>query len=154
MPTLKNESIRVVGLADFRRELKKLDDNGLIDGLKDVNYDVANSVVRWAQAKASTRMEHRAASTLTAARAQARASVSLGGMRAKFAAGAEFGAMRGIPRTTRRGPVVGWNQFKQWRGNGADAGYFLFPAIRDHEREIVDQYGDAIEKLARKAFPD
>ena len=52
------------------------------------------------------------------------------------------------------GRVRGWNQFRPWRGNGEGAGYFLFPAIRQAGPEIVDLYGDALERLAAKAFPD
>ncbi len=52
------------------------------------------------------------------------------------------------------GRVVGWNQFRPWRGNGANAGYFIFPDIRAHEPEIVETYGDAIDKLTKRAFPD
>lgn len=50
--------------------------------------------------------------------------------------------------------VRGWNQFRPWRGNSTGAGYFLFPTIRESTAEIVDMYGDAIEQIARKAFPD
>jgi hypothetical protein len=50
--------------------------------------------------------------------------------------------------------VRGWNQFKAWRGNDRGAGYWLFPAIRDHETQIVAQYGDAIERITKRAFPD
>lgn len=50
--------------------------------------------------------------------------------------------------------VRGWNQFRPWRGNGEDAGYWLWPAIRAHTDDIVDTYGDAIEKITSKAFPD
>lgn len=55
-------------------------------------------------------------------------------------------------RVTAR--VRGWNQFRPWRGNSDGAGYFLFPAIRQAEPEIVDMYGAALERLAAHAFPD
>lgn len=38
--------------------------------------------------------------------------------------GAEFGAYR-------------YKQFQTWRGNGGDAGYFLFPAIRQLEGDML-----------------
>ena len=156
MAAIKSASIGVRGLSEFRRELKKLDDAGLTNELKDANFEVASAVVGWAKTKAGGegRMAIRSADTLKASRAQARAAVSFGGASVPFAMGSEFGAMRNIPRRTARGEVPGWNQFKQWRGNGSDAGYWLFPTIRSHERQIVDKYGDAIEKIARKAFPD
>ncbi len=52
------------------------------------------------------------------------------------------------------GRVRGWNQFKPWKGNGANAGYALYPAIRSKIGEVVETYGDAIEKITKKAFPD
>jgi hypothetical protein len=154
MPTIKGAGVRVEGLDAFRRELRKLGDKGLVDDLKDANFEVASRVVLWAQARTSTRMEQAAAKTLRPSRNQRAAQVTLGGPKAPFAAGAEFGAIRNIPRRTLRGEVRGWNQFREWRGNGRGAGYFLYPAIRDNTDEIVDTYGDAIEKIAAKAFPD
>jgi hypothetical protein len=57
-------------------------------------------------------------------------------------------------RTKVIGQVRGWNQFREWRGNKAGAGYFLFPAIRENENNIVEMYGEGIERVARTAFPD
>lgn len=88
------DSIKVQGLRDLQRELRKLDDDGLIDQLKDANEEVAQLVVDRAKARARSLggMEAKAAETLTARRGQRRAEVSLGGAKAPFAAGAEFGA--------------------------------------------------------------
>ena len=49
--------------------------------------------------------------------------------------GAEFGGGR---RPTTR-------QFSPWRGSGQDAGYFLYPAIRQDEPWIEERYGDALD---------
>ena len=70
--------------------------------------------------------------------------------------GAEFGSGRNKLRMlpNEGGDRLGWNQFKPWRGSGQGAGYFLYPAIRDTTPEIVDMYGDAVEQIARKAFPE
>lgn len=195
MARLRGEdTIRVDGLDAFRRELRKLDEAGLIDGLKDANQSVAQLVVDRARLKARALggMEARAAETLAARRGQRAAEVSFGGSKAPFAAGAEFGAYRNklrlrkstggrayivrkesqaeIRKTIKRiearsnpntgqrsevtGKVRGWNQFKQWRGNSTGAGFFLFPAIRDNADEIVEMYGDAIDRLTAQAFPD
>jgi hypothetical protein len=188
------ETVRVQGLDELRRELRKLDDDGLIDGLKDANYDVAQMVVARAKIRAAALggMEHKAAETLKAGRNQRRAEVSLGGTKAPFAGGAEFGAYhdvlrlrkagtarayivrddsaRGVAKARKRieaqsnintgqrtqvvGMVRGWNQFRKWRGNRSGAGYFLFPAMRQLGPQIVETYGDAIDKLTAKAFPD
>lgn len=146
---------KVVGLSEFRREIKKLDEAGLIDELKNVNFDVAQLVVRAAQNEASSRMEQSAAQSLKPSRQAARAQVTGGGAKFPFFGGAEFGADRNQPRGTLGGRrMTGWNQFKPWRGNGSGAGYFLYPAIRSKTDEIVDKYGDALMKIAAHAFPD
>jgi hypothetical protein len=149
-------AVQVVGLREFQRELRRLEDTELVNGLKDVNHQVAQRVTGWAQARAAGLgpMQSRAAGSLRASRTQARAQVTGGGAKVPFFGGAEFGAGRNLPRSTRRGMVRGWNQFHPWRGSGVDAGYFLFPSIRSHNTEIVTMYGDAIQQLARRAFPD
>lgn len=89
-------SIEVRGLRDLQRELRRLDESGLIDQLKDANHEVAQLVVERARQKARTLggMEAKAAESLTARRGERRAEVSLGGRGYEFAAGAEFGAHR------------------------------------------------------------
>lgn len=149
--------VAVQGLDELRRELRRLDDETIINELKDTNQAVARDVVGWAQQRAGSLgpMERRAAASMTASRAQKGAQVRLGGARAPFAAGAEFGAYRGRQRVLAGGrTVTGWNQFNPWRGNGADAGYFLYPAIRAHTAELVETYAEAIDRIVAKAFPD
>src|SRR5689334_9916926 len=107
MAVMKGESTKVVGLDDFRRELKKLDDKELVDDLKDVNYEVAVVVISSAQAHASTRMESAAAATLKPSRQAARAQV-VGGAGIEFFGGAEFGAAQNQLRNTSRGTITGW----------------------------------------------
>ena len=135
--------IKVEGLNEFRRELKKLEEN-LTPELKQINYELATQVTSWAQTKAaavSPQASKAAKEGLKASRTAARAQVILGSNRAPYALGAEFGALR-------------WKQFQRWRGNATGAGYFLWPSIRDHREEIMDIYGEALDKLASKAFPD
>lgn len=50
--------------------------------------------------------------------------------------------------------IRGWNQFLEWRGNREGAGYALFPTMRQNMQEIVDFYGDELDKVMREAFPD
>lgn len=153
---MAGQGIKVVGLDELRRELRKLDEPGIIDGLKDVNYQVARDVIGWSQAAAGRfgPMDARAAATLTASKAQRAAQVKGGGARAPWFGGSEFGAGRNRDRSTSRGVVTGWNQFREWRGNGRDAGYWLYPSIRAHTDEIVDRYGEGLERLTARAFPD
>lgn len=56
--------------------------------------------------------------------------------------GAEYGSYR-------------YRQFQTWRGNGEDAGYFFWPAIREfRERGMEKAYLRAVWKEVKKAFPD
>lgn len=169
MASIGQGGVKVKGLDELRRELKKLDaaaGAGIAFGeggsvpmaaqLGEVNYDVASSIIGPAKAKAASvgRMEARAAATLSASKSTVSARVMFGGAKAPFAGGAEFGAGQNRPRSTARGTVQGWNQFNPWRGNGGDAGYFLYPTIRERTPDIVEMYGDAIEKITAQAFPD
>ena len=43
--------------------------------------------------------------------------------------------------------VTGWNMFEPWRGNKASAGYFLYPAIREHRQKIAEMYADNISRI-------
>ena len=155
MARLDADTVKVAGLSELRKELKRLDEATLIDELKDANYEVAELVRKEAVGRASTKMEQRAADSLKSARQAARAQLSGGGAKVPYFGGAEFGAMRNQTRTGPSGRTYqGYNQFQEWRGNGSDAGYFLYPAIRDLSEPIVNIYGDYLEQITKKAFPD
>jgi hypothetical protein len=145
----------VRGLDDFRRSLKALAEPELVDRLKDLNFRVAQHVISAAQAKASTPMLRKAMASLSPSRQAARAQVVGGGNKFPGFGGAEFGAQRNQRRTGPSGRTfTGLNQFEPWRGNGAGAGYALYPAIRSEMDEIVDMFGDEMERISRDAFPD
>ena len=55
-----------------------------------------------------------------------------------MAGGAEFGSYR-------------YHQFKPWRGSSSDAGYFLYPSIRDDAGRIEEEYRDAVDDLIKRA---
>lgn len=155
-PVAGTATVRVEGLDELRREIRKLDDGkSLTDELKAANKRVGDIVVRRAQQRASAlgRMQGAAGATLRSASQAARAVVTLGRAGVPFAMGAEFGAGRDQERVTRRGSVLGWNQFRPWRGSGPGAGYFLWPAVRDSNEDIEQIYGDEIERISSKAFP-
>jgi hypothetical protein len=143
--------VTVKGLKEFRREVKKLDNAKDINALlKDAHYRVAQSVIGPAQARAAGlgAMESRAAGTLRAARTVGAAKVHYGGV--PWAFGAEFGANRNVPRGTKRGPMLGWNQFNPHRGR---AGYFLYPTIKALGPRTVELYADELDRITRAAFP-
>lgn len=79
--------------------------------------------------------------------------------------GAEFGGGKygaGHPKSMtgdRPGkygrPFGGYTtQFPKWRGSGKGAGYIIYPTIAEHSDDIVDKYGDVVDRLAHKAFPE
>lgn len=51
--------------------------------------------------------------------------------------GAEFGG-GGRPRT---------RQFPPYRGSGSNAGYMVYPTLRDDSKDVVERYGEALDKL-------
>lgn len=135
---------KVYGLRELRAELKKLDNAAdLQDELKDANFKAADFVVEHAKRKAGTvsRQAAAAAESLRASRAAARAQVLIGSAAVPFALGAEFGSHV-------------YKQFPTWRGNSIGAGYFLWPTIRERMDEVVEYYGEELDKITRKAFPD
>ena len=150
----KSGTVAVEGLKELQRELKKLGEPELVDGLKDANLEVGVLVVNAAQSGASGRLQKAAARSLKASRQAARAQVVGGTGRVDFFGGAEFGSGQNIPRVSESGRAfLGYNQFEPFRGSGNNAGYFLYPAIRSSTDEIVEVYGDAIDRLTRAAFP-
>ncbi len=136
--------VKVTGLAELRRELKKLDNaQQLSDDLRDANKAVAELVVDKSKLTAAgvSRLARAAAESLRPSRTVNRAQVLIGSSAIPFALGAEFGSFK-------------YTQFATWRGNGEDAGYFMWPTIRQYNAEIVELYGDALDKITGKAFPD
>ncbi len=136
------QGVEVQGLDDFRRELRRLGSD-LPRELADANFQVASLVTQRAKARASgaSRGARKSAESLSAARTQATAKVRMGGSRYPFAAGFEFGSIR-------------YPQFPAWRGSGEGAGYWLYPTIRAENDRIIDIYGDLIDAIAARAFPN
>lgn len=153
-----NVGAKATGLREFRRELKALEYPALTNDLKDINFRVAEVVRQTAVGIASGqgRAIEKAAETLKSARVASKAALILGNAKTPWAAAAEFGSRhnetRNLPNTG--GTRLGWNQFKSWRGNKFDAGYFMYPAIRADKDRIVEMFGDEIMRLASRAFPD
>lgn len=149
--------VTVRGLKDLQRALREIDKQ-LPRELGTASQKVAQHVVDTAtiKARALGRMEARAARSLKAARQQRVAAINFGGARYPMALGAEFGAAQGVPRTvTRHGRQTiarGWNQFRPWRGNSTNAGYFLYPTIRREGDRIVELYSQVLDELIDRHF--
>lgn len=134
----KSATIRVEGLAELRRELKRLDEPKFTDELKGAHNRVSDYVVDKAKDAASSPMMRKAARSLSSSRAAASARLSYGGAGTPFAMGAEFGSSR-------------YHQFRPYLGK---TGYFLYPTIRAEQAEVMHIYEKAVDQIVKHAFPD
>lgn len=134
--------INVEGLPELSRALKSIDPN-LQKELRATNRKVAQEVTEAARGRALGlgSVAAKTAPSLRASAGATSAGVGMGGPGFEFAGGAEFGSLR-------------FKQFQPWRGNGPEAGYFLYPTIRDKADDIVETYDDAMQEIIRKADLD
>jgi hypothetical protein len=136
---IKTGTIQVEGLAELSRALKKVE--GATPGaLRETNKKVADTVADKARGLASGLggVAAKVAPSLRAVAGAKSAGVAGGGSSYPMFGGAEFGSYR-------------YRQFQPYRGSGSDAGYFLYPAIRDEAPNIEDEYREALGELIRKA---
>lgn len=142
MPTDRSQAVRVQGLAEFQRELKKAGAD-LPKQLAGANRDAAQVVATQAVSNLTSLggVAARIAPTVKAAAEQRRSKVTLGGPQHPEAMGAEFGG-QGRPTT---------QQFRPHRGR---EGYGLYPAVRETEDEFMRTYEQMLGVLMRKAFPN
>lgn len=151
------DTVYVEGLKELRSALRKLGQKGALEELKLANIKVGNLIVERgaAAAEASGGVARKVAPTLRSMKRANAAVVAAGNNSSvRMARGAEYGAIHDRPRQTSRGVRLGWNQFAPWRGNGDQAGYFLWPTIRRSRDDIRRLYAEEIKRLARPAFPD
>ena len=145
------------GIKELQRELRRADKR-LPRRLRAAFATAAEIFAEDARRRANALggVAAKVAPSIRAAGEQRRAKIRFGGARYPMAGGAEFGAIQNIPRRTARGTVRGWNQFQPWRGNSTDAGYFLFPSIRDDQNRerFLDELDDALDDVLSEPFPD
>lgn len=136
------ERIEVHGLIDLQRDLRAIN-RDLPKELRVVNMKAAELVADDARGRATAAggALGKASPSIKAVAQQRSAGVRIGGSKYPFAMGGEFGS-------------IAYKQFKPWRGSGGDAGYAVYPAKRDNTDRIVDMYGDALDELTKKAFPN
>lgn len=134
----KGQGVQVKGLTELNRALKALGPEVRAE-LKAANVEVGQMVANDARsiAQGLGGVAAKVAPSINATKTQAGAGVSFGGAAYPMAGGAEFGSYR-------------YKQFKPWRGNGSDAGYFVYPAIRQDSDEIAETYIERIDDLMRK----
>lgn len=152
---IRTGTIEVEGLAELNKRLRTLGPD-LQKELVKTNRSVAGFVAADAQAAASALggVAAHVAPSIKAVGGARSAGVAFGGARYPMAPGAEFGAGQGMQRRRSSGSYLGFNQFDHWTGNGPDAGYFIYPSIRRDSDRIETAYGQALDALLNKAFPD
>lgn len=133
-----DQGLRVHGLNELNKSLREMGKEFQKE-LTQANKGVAGFVADDAKAAAYSLggVAAHVAPSIKAAGGTTWAGVSIGGAAHPEASGAEFGSMR-------------FKQFKPWRGNGSDAGYFLYPAIRQDADRIETEYTEALDRLMRR----
>lgn len=157
------EGIRVVGLDQFARDLRRVDKDAARELAKSYRL-IARDVRERSRARAR---QQSAAYAKAAAGIQSRASakdarIRITGRRYPWIFGQEFGAYRNLERQIRYGEstrtIRGWNQFPPWRGNryvnASNTGYAVYPTIRDRTPYLVDEVERAMDRSLAAAFPD
>lgn len=138
---IKSGTVKVDGLRELNRALRKLGPESQKE-LKEASRKVASFVAADARSAAIGLggVAAKSAPSISAVGGVSGAGVAFGGARYPFAGGAEFGSIR-------------YRQFKPWRGNGPDAGYFVYPSIRRDADRIVTEFTDAVDKVIERNFP-
>lgn len=142
---MASPEIRVIGLRELRRDLKRLDADWPKE-LAKANTAAAQIVATEAQRRAPAG-PHQGGGSVTpirqsirASRAQRSASVSFGGARSPHAAPTEFGGTLARHASASRTTV-------RQRA-------FLYPAITAKTAEVVQTYTAAVDRLLHDAFND
>lgn len=135
------DRIDVTGLKELRRELKAAD-AAFPKQLQKANKAVAELVADGTRSafQSMAGSAPKVAPTVKALAQQTRAQVRVGG-------GSGTGA------EVAMGNLWGSKRFKQFPPPVA-GGYALYPTLAAKSDEIVDAYGDALDDLLKRAFPD
>lgn len=138
---IKTGTVEVEGLRDLSRALKELGPDAQKE-LRSASKEVAGFVARDASSAAHSLggVAAHVAPSIRAVGGVGGAGVSFGGSAYPMAGGAEFGSVR-------------FKQFQPWRGSGSDAGYFVYPSIRQDSDRIVTEFTHAVNKVIERRFP-
>lgn len=136
---MQPDPVRVEGLAELRRDLRKVGDvdtlRELRDGLKKAAGIVADDARRRVPSKSG-----RARSSVRAGASGNRAYVAGGKKSVPYYGWLDFGSRRPVVGNARaRGPWSG-------SGVGPSEGRFIYPAITDKEKQITDAVDDAMSR--------
>lgn len=149
--------LEVDGLAELNRALRDLGGREFQNELKEAGREAAEGVADEAEGRfrALGALGAKVAPTVAAKGFNLGGGVSFGGARAPMAGGVEFGAERDRKRLRRNpdgspGTYVGYRQFQEWRGSGSNAGYALYPTIRDQAQDIAERYADSVNRIVER----
>lgn len=126
----------IEGLEDFLKDMGVAKQN-IAEAERVFGQLAATTVVAMARSEASGlgRMPSVAAQDL---RVVGKGTVQYGGQ--PFSFGAEFGAIQ-------------YHQFREWRGNQEDAGYFLWPSIREfRDQDMLDLWAKTVWETMKETF--
>lgn len=149
-------AVQVRGLREFQAELSKLPGK-LPNELRKANAEIARWLrpkVRGAASGMGGPQAHFAGAigssgTRTSAKLTVRPDANAAFAGAKKHTG-WYAAARYAASPPQHPPWIG----ADWEAGGPGGPYAINPTVRDNVDEIVDTYGDAIDRLARRAFPD
>lgn len=138
MGKIRTGDVQVQGLRELNLALRSIGKEAQAE-LRGASKDVAETVMSDARALGMSEggVAAKVAPSIRATAGVKSAGLGFGGAAYPFAAGAEFGSKR-------------FAQFKPWRGAGANAGYFVYPAIRREAPRLEEDYLKAIDELMRK----
>jgi hypothetical protein len=138
---IRSDTVRVVGLPELSKALKEIGPDAQKE-LREASKRVAGFVADDARAAAQSLggVAAHVAPSIKPVGGVSGAGVAMGGASYPMAGGAEFGSIK-------------YHQFKPWRGNSSDAGYFLYPAIRQDADRIETEFTDAVDDIIKRRFP-
>lgn len=138
MARIRSGEVKVDGLRELNNALRAVGKDAQSE-LRDAGKKIAETVADDARSNAYSLggVAAKVAPSIRASAGVRSAGVGFGGAAFPFAGGAEFGSLR-------------YKQFKPWRGNTSDAGYFVYPSIRSNSERITEDYAEAVDDLMRR----
>lgn len=138
MARIRSGEVKVDGLRELNNALRAVGKEAQGE-LRDAGKKIAEAVADDARSNAYSLggVAAKVAPSIRASAGVRSAGVGFGGAAFPFAGGAEFGSLR-------------YKQFKPWRGNTSDAGYFVYPSIRSNSERIAEDYAGAVDDLMRR----
>lgn len=124
-------SVFVLGMRDFERELRAADP----------------------QFPRELRRRNKASAEIVAEEARSRVPVRSGRLKGSIKSGASSRSAYVKAGTEAKVPYALPIEFG-WKARNIEPQPFIYPAIEEKNEQVVEQYGDGIDDLMRRAFPE